>query len=77
MRNFVKRHFETLLKELVERRPSLKGDHFKKLSIEDMCSIEEPFGIEEVKEMIWTSAKDKSSGPYGFNSIFSRVDGIF
>lgn len=51
----------------------LEGVGFRQLSLEDKVFLEAPFALEEVKEVIWSGDKDKSSGPDDFNLGFFKV----
>lgn len=47
--------------------------HFwKELSNEERFSLEVPFGEDEVKEDVWSNARDKSPGIGGFNFYFFK-----
>lgn len=71
----VKCHFEESDKEPIRRISLLDGVEFQILHGEDKHSIELPFSEEEVKEVVWCNAKDKSPGPDGFTLIFSKIIG--
>lgn len=60
-------------KEPTLQRPNLDGVELKKLFLEDMISLEVPFGEEEVKEVFWQSANDKSPCNDGFNMNFFKA----
>lgn len=52
----------------------LDGDvSFNCLSVEDKMILEAPFLVEEIKEVIWISDCDKSSGPNVFPLGFFKI----
>lgn len=54
------------------RRLSIDGVHFKALSMKDMTYLDGPFEM-EVKETIWSSARDKSPGLNDLNFNFFKA----
>lgn len=45
---------------------------FNHLTVAEIGMLEEPFSIEEVKEVIWNSGSEKSPGPDDFNMGFFK-----
>lgn len=62
----VKFHFEDIFKELIPLRPLLEGIHFNQILNVDKVALEAPLYLEEVKEVVWNYAPDKSLGPNSF-----------
>ncbi|KAI5435953.1 hypothetical protein KIW84_022396 [Lathyrus oleraceus] len=69
---FAKAYFESIFAEHVLRRLSIDGVHFKALSMKDMTYLDGPFEM-EVKETIWSSARDKSPGLNDLNFNFFKA----
>ncbi|KAI5434653.1 hypothetical protein KIW84_021469 [Lathyrus oleraceus] len=69
----IKNHFELRFSESNHLRSMLEGVGFRQLSLEDKAFLEAPFALEEVKEVIWSGDKDKSSGLDDFNLGFFKV----
>lgn len=40
------------------------------MEVNDIAGLEMLFTVEEIKNAIWCSDEDKSSGPYGLNFCF-------
>ncbi|GAU47212.1 hypothetical protein TSUD_403530 [Trifolium subterraneum] len=73
IKNEVKQHFEKNFSEEWLNRPFLSGIDFNVLNNEDNSLLLEPFGEEEVREVIWSSDGNKSPGPDGFNFNFLKA----
>lgn len=58
--------------ELVVQIPKLHGVAFNRLSKVDNNMLEEPFAMEELKDVIWNSNGEKSMRPRGFNMGFYK-----
>ncbi|XP_058784197.1 uncharacterized protein LOC131658967 [Vicia villosa] len=50
----VRNHFEDKFKEDCFNRPLLEGIAFKSLSVDQACSLEAPFTLEEIREAVWS-----------------------
>ncbi|GAU42680.1 hypothetical protein TSUD_131080 [Trifolium subterraneum] len=73
IKNEVKQHFEKTFSEEWLNRPFLSGVDFNVLNDEDSALFLEPFGEEEVMEVIWSSDGNKTPGPDGFNFNFLKA----
>ncbi|KAI5445364.1 hypothetical protein KIW84_013555 [Lathyrus oleraceus] len=58
--------------ELMVQSPKLHGVAFNRLSKADNNMLEEPFTMEELKDVIWNSNGEKSMRPHGFNMGFYK-----
>lgn len=63
VRQDIKYHFDYVFKEPLENKPLLEGI---------IKCLEVPFGEDEVKEDVWSNARDKSPGINGFNFYFFK-----
>lgn len=68
-----KRHFECRFTETNYVRPMLDGVSFRQLYLEYKAFLEEPFALDEIKEVMWSGDKDKTLGSDGFNLGFFKV----
>ncbi|PNX98293.1 cysteine-rich receptor-like protein kinase [Trifolium pratense] len=73
IKNEVKLHFEKNFVEECVDRPFLSGIGFNSLNDDDNLTLMEPFGEEEVREVIWNCDGNKSPGPDGFNFNFFKA----
>lgn len=65
-------NFAHRFKEEDLNRPILEGYLFKKLDIEDKCSLELPFEEGDIKEAIWNCDGSKNPGPDGYSIMFNK-----
>ncbi|GAU47952.1 hypothetical protein TSUD_06860 [Trifolium subterraneum] len=73
VKRFVKNFFENNFKENWANRPNLNGITFQSLSEEDNVSLLPPFSIDEVREVVWNSDRNKCPSPDGLNFNFLKV----
>ncbi|CAI8608711.1 unnamed protein product [Vicia faba] len=55
-------HFKERFQEPLPCRKNLNGVMFNEFSLEDMNSLEPPFSMQGIEDVIWGSVGDKSSG---------------
>lgn len=68
MFNFFRNHFS-----YHSRKWSMDLEfNFKRLRDIDVASLEKPFSMEEIKEVVWSYDENKAPGPDGFNLCFFR-----
>lgn len=68
MFNFFRNHFS-----YHSRKWSMDLEfNFKRLRDIDVASLEKPFSMEEIKEVVWSYDENKAPGPDGFNLCYFR-----
>lgn len=74
----MRRFYKTLFEEKNVRRPRLRNNRIRKLSGEDVVSLERPFEEEEVWKAICNYGGDRAPVPDGFNfKFFKRFWKVF
>lgn len=69
----VKNHFESRFQEVGYRRPILLGVSLKHVYDEDRVSLEIPFSLGDLNDVIWSCEGDKILSPDGFNMVFLKA----
>lgn len=73
IKNEVKNNFEELFKEHTTLRPLLEGVNFNQIIYVDKVALKAPFTLEEVKDVMWNFAFEKSLEPGSFSLNFFKV----
>lgn len=68
----IKMNFENYFKECIPRRPFSEGVEFNRLSLEESDYLESSFLEDEIKDVVWFGACDKSLTPDGFSFNFCK-----
>lgn len=69
----INHQFESRFTEPISKRLLLEGVTFKQLTLEERNSLEAALFVEEIKEVVWLSDKDKKPCPYGYNIGFFKT----
>ncbi|XP_076949347.1 uncharacterized protein LOC143621966 [Bidens hawaiensis] len=72
MKDMVFDFFAKKFEEPMRNRPSLVSNNLKKLSEVEANGLIVPFRVEEIKDVVWECAGDRSPGPDGYNFKFLK-----